>query len=310
MINQINETILTPREPRKIQTIRPLSSTQIAQYHTEGFVMIPNFFDPEELEPLRLECDQDPHIKGSQTSVIDAQGRTFKVATWNDLGNTMLGIIPRMARLIDATEALLGEECYHWHSKIIRKQPQSNSAVGFHQDYWFWYHDGCLFPNLLTCTIAIDKQTQENGCLQIAKKSHLMGRLDHFQSGNDYCTDPERVAKILARLEKVYCEMEIGDALFFHSNTLHWSDGNFSNLPRTVLHCSYNAVSNAPFWIEGQEHHQYSPIQKLSDSVLKEGSYDSIFEKHQFHVVETDDKSGVSIFRRQHNLTSHKASLE
>jgi hypothetical protein len=210
----------------------------------------------------------------------------------------MLGVVPRMARVVDAAEALLGQECYHWHSKIVRKRPQTNSVVGFHQDYWFWYHDGCLFPDILTCTIAVDQHTKENGCLQVVKKSHLMGRIDQVKRGNDYCTDPQRVEKILARLEMVHCEMEMGDALFLHGNALHWSDANVSEQPRTILHCTYNAIANAPFSVEGQEHHQYRPLQKLPDSILKEGSYDSVFANHEFHKVETDEKRGTGIFRR------------
>lgn len=300
MVNQINrhETDLPNPDKLEIRTTRPLSPEQIAEYHAEGFVIVRGFFEPEEIEPLRLACEEDPEIRGAQTSVIDDQGRTFKVATWSDLGNTMLGVIPRMARVVDAFFALLGKECYHWHSKIVRKQPRTNSLVGFHQDYWFWYHDGCLFPDMLTCTIAVDKHTKENGCLQVVKKSHLMGRLDHFKRGNDHYTDPDRLQKILERLETVHCEMEAGDVVFFHSNTLHWSDVNRSDLPRTTLHCSYNAVSNAPFWVEGQEHHQYRPLHKLPDSILKDGGYDSVFAKHKFHDVETDENRGTSIFRR------------
>lgn len=276
-----------------------LSPEQIAQYHAEGYVIIPGMFDLDEIAPLRQACDADPELKGSQTTVTDHLGRSFKVATWTDLGNTLLGVFPRVSRIIDSVEALLGTECYHWHSKIVRKQPHTNSAVNFHQDYWFWYHDGCLFPQMLTCAIAIDKSSKENGCLQIVEKSHLMGRLDQIERGNDYCTEPARLEKILATQELIYCEMEPGDVLFFHANTLHGSDANQSDLPRTMLHCTYNAVSNAPFWVEGQAHHQYRPLHKLPNSILKEGCYDSVFAKHEFHCVETDENASIGIFRRQ-----------
>jgi ectoine hydroxylase-related dioxygenase (phytanoyl-CoA dioxygenase family) len=296
-------------DQQKIVTTRPLSSAQISEYHAEGFVIVPGFFDPEELESLKLACEEDPEIRGAQTSVMDDQGRVFKVASWSDLSDTMLGVIPRMARVVDASEALLGQECYHWHSKIVRKQPHTESVVGFHQDYWFWYNDGCLFPDILTCTIAVDKHTKNNGCLQVVKKSHLMGRIDQFKCGNDYCTDPSRVEKILERLEMVHCEMEMGDVLFLHGNTLHWSDVNHSDMPRTILHCTYNAVSNAPFRVDGQEHHIYKPLYKLPDSVLKDGKYDSVFEKHKFHNKETDENRGTGIFRRPANqgLTTSEA---
>lgn len=292
-------TVLSNRDWEELRTTRPLLSEQISQYHEDGYVIVPGFFDPEEVEPVRIACEEDPDIKGAQTAVTDNFGRTFKVATWTELGNAMLGIIPRIARIVDAAETLLGMECYHWHSKLVRKQPHTESTVNFHQEYGFWYYDGCLFPHFVTCAIAIDKNNQENGCLQVVKKSHLLGRLDQVSLGNDYGTEPERLEKILELQEIVYCEMEPGDALFFHANTLHGSGSNHSEMPRTLIHCAYNAVSNAPFLVEGQEHHRYRPLQKLPDSILKDGGYDSIFAKHEFHPVESDDDSGAGIFRRQ-----------
>jgi hypothetical protein len=68
-------------------------------------------------------------------------------------------------------------------------------------------------------------------------------------------------------------------------------------------------VSNAPFWVEGQEHHIYKPLHRLPDSVLKDGKYDSVFEKHKFHNKETDENRGTGIFRRSANqgLTTSEA---
>lgn len=283
-----------------LPALRSLSSEEIAQYHAEGYVIVRNFFDATEIEPLRVACEADPSLGCSQTAITDHHGRTFKAAIWTDLGDTMLGVLPRMPRMVNAAENLLGKSCYHWHSKIVRKQPNTQSVVNFHQDYWFWYYDGCLFPDLLTCTIAVDRSTQENGCLQVVKKSHLLGRLDQVKSGNDYITDLERLDKILETHELIDCEMEPGDVVFFHANTLHGSGPNLASFPRTVVHCTYNASANAPYKTKGQAHHQYRPLVKIPDSVLRENNYDSVFEKQKFHTVETDENSNNSIFRRNH----------
>ncbi|MFM8738935.1 MAG: phytanoyl-CoA dioxygenase family protein, partial [Cytophagales bacterium] len=112
---------------------------------------------------------------------------------------------------------------------------------------------------------------------------------------------PKRVKEILKRLEVVDCEMEPGDVMFFHGNTLHCSGHNRTGSPRTVIHCHYNAVSNAPFWVEGQEHHQYKPIEKLPDSTIKDGNYSSVFEQHHFHPNEEGETGdgGLGIFKKQ-----------
>ena len=52
--------------------------------------------------------------------------------------------------------------------------------------------------------------------------------------------DPERTDAAMKVMDLVYAEMEPGDALFFHSNTLHRSDQNKSPNPRWSLLCCYN----------------------------------------------------------------------
>ena len=285
----------------KILTNRPLSQEQIAQYHKDGFVIVRGFFDLDEIEPLRQACEKDPNVRGYETKIVDSFGKIYKVTTWTDLEQTYLGVIPRIARVVDGAEALLGEECYHWHSKILKKDPYSEGTVDWHQDCAFWYHNGCLFPHFATCTIAITANTKENGCIQMVKGSHRASRFDMARGDQAVFADPKRVKEILKRMEVVDCEMEPGDVMFFHGNTLHCSGPNRTNQPRIVVHCHYNAVSNAPFWVEGQEHHQYKPIEKLPDSVIKDGNYTSVFEEHNFHPTEEGETGdgGLGIFKKQ-----------
>ncbi|MDB9317674.1 phytanoyl-CoA dioxygenase family protein [Nodularia spumigena] len=294
------ENLLSTFSP-EIRTTRPLTKEQIAQYHRDGYVIIPNFFDIEEIEPIRKACEADPDMQGVQATVNDRAGGYFKVALWSELGNTLLGVMPRMARMVDTVETLLGRECYHWHSKIVRKLT-NDGQLHFHQDYATWYEDGCLFPHHVTCTIAIDKSDKENGCVKMVPGSHELGRIHRVRIGktkDTHCPDPFRIGKVLEKLGIVYCEMEPGDAMFFHSNTLHGSDPNKSDRPRTLMHCSYNAVSNEPIIHEGQEHHLYRPLIKLPDSVIKEGRYNSVFDGHIFHTPETEGSPGAGIFFRR-----------
>lgn len=301
MTNLSASTILTD-DKNPVKTSRPLSPAQVQQYHQEGFIIIPQFFDSDEIEPLQTLLEQDPDLNGSWTQRnTNTAGDNFRVSVWTDLGNTLLGVIPRIARMIDATEALLGEPCYHWHSKIVKVQP-GNSGLAWHQDYDHWYQDGCLFPQLLTCTIALTPSNQENGCLKVVKKSHLLGRINHVireDQGNQNIPESPRLEKALEKLEVLYCEIEPGDAIFFHANTLHGSDFNSSNNSRILMHCSYNAVANEPFVKEGQEHHLYRPLIKLPDSIIKDGSYNSGFDQHEFHQVESQNSLGNGVFYRQ-----------
>ncbi|MGB3507933.1 MAG: phytanoyl-CoA dioxygenase family protein [Microcoleaceae cyanobacterium] len=268
---------------QEVRTTRPLSKEQVAQYYEDGFVIVRGLFEPNEVEPLRLACEEDPSIRDSQITVADADGNTYHPCIWHDLSNSYVGIVPRMARVVDAIELLMGEECYHWHSKIVMKRPYDSSRVEWHQGYGGWYDDGCVFPSLITCTIAINSNTKENGCLQVLKKSHLLGRLDHEMVGDTVGSNPERTKEVLKRLEVVDCEMESGDAIFFHANMMHASQPNPTDRLRVLLHCHYNAASNEPIDPKGQEHHLYQPLEKLSDSVIKNGLYNSVFDNQKFN---------------------------
>ncbi|MDY6806720.1 MAG: phytanoyl-CoA dioxygenase family protein [Cyanobacteriota bacterium] len=291
--------VLTDRQ-NKVSTSRPLSPEQIKRYHEDGFVIIRKFFDPEEVEPVQKLIAKDPALKSSWTERnTNKEGDHFSAAVWTELGNTLLGVIPRMARMVDAAETLLGEECYNWHTKFLKIKPGKN-GLAWHQDYDNWYKDGCLYPKLLSGTIAISPSTKKNGCLRVVKGSHLLGRINHVivkEKCNQNIPESPRLEKILEKLEIVYCEFEPGDTIFFHVNTLHGSGTNNSDASRILLHCSYNAVDNAPFIKEGQDHHRYRPLIKLPDSIIKEGSYDSE-ARHEFHPSEANNSSGKGVFYR------------
>ena len=104
--------------------------------------------------------------------------------------------------------------------------------------------------------------------MQVIKGSHHAGRIEHLvDSGQNYA-DPERVEQLVNRLEVVYCELDPGSALFFHSNVLHRSDANTSNRTRWNLICCYNAARNNPY--KAFPHPQYTPLEKVADSAIKE----------------------------------------
>jgi ectoine hydroxylase-related dioxygenase (phytanoyl-CoA dioxygenase family) len=115
--------------------------------------------------------------------------------------------------------------------------------------------------------IAADRASKENGCLQVLRGSHLMGRIEHGTTGGQTGADMERVNFAMKHLELVYCEMEPGTALFFHSNLLHRSDQNRSEHPRWSLICCYTAEKN-PMGNEACRS-QLTKIEKLPDAQLK-----------------------------------------
>ncbi len=246
-----------------------LSPEQRAAFDRDGYVLIRGFFDSEEASLLQRAVEEDPAIRGHFYDRGDAEGMTTKMAVWNHPGDSVYGYAARSRKMVDTMEDLLGGEVYHYHSKITAKEPHEGGAWEWHQDYGYWYNNGCLFPLMASAMVALDKCTKANGCLQVLKGSHHLGRIDHgLLDGTQVGADLRRVEEAKTQLELVYCEMDPGDVLFFHCNTLHRSDQNRSEDRRWTLICCYNAARNDPYL--DHHHPRYTPLEKVSDGQIRQ----------------------------------------
>lgn len=247
---------------------RLLSDLEVSQYHHDGYVIAKSFFSRAEVDLLSRSSREDHELDKRSFGRNDGEGGTVRLSLWNHPGDGIYGMFARCERMVRSVEKLLGGEVYHYHSKMIMKDAKVGGAWAWHQDYGYWYQNGVLFPDLCSVSIAVDSATRENGCLQVIPGSHHCGRINHVLSGEQAGADMERVNEILKRLPLVYCVMEPGDAVFFHSNLLHRSDQNISELPRWSMICCYNSARNNPY---KESHHPcYTPLQVVPDSRIQE----------------------------------------
>lgn len=237
------------------------------QFAQDGYIILRGLFDAEEMELLSKKSRHDGMLDKAEDRV-DESGKSAKLVMWKEPGDDLYGMFSRCRRIVDSMEMLLGGEVYHYHSKMSLKQPKVGGAWEWHQDYGYWYTNGVLMPDMASCYVAIDPATKENGCLQVLKGSHLMGRVDH-QISNQAGIDPDIIAAAEKRFERVYCEMDAGDAVFFHSNLLHASAANNSDTPRWGMICCYNRADNEPFKDTAYGRF-YSKLHKVDDTAIKE----------------------------------------
>ena len=176
-------------------------------------------------------------------------------------------MIARSEAIVGSAEKILAGEVYHYHSKMIMKDALVGGAWTWHQDYGYWYQNGVLFPLLTSAYIAVDRATRQNGCLQVIRGSHRLGRVEHVLSGDQAGADHERVEEILKRIDLVYVEMAPGDVLFFDANLLHRSDQNRSSDPRWSMICCYNAARNNPY--KESHHPRYTPLIKVPNEEIR-----------------------------------------
>lgn len=245
-----------------------LDRDQIDRFHHDGFLIVEGLFDHEEVRLLRQVAEADQEFQRRVASRRDGQGGVVQLSLSNELHEDIYAAFVRSARVVGPMERFLGGEVYHYHHKMILKEPRVGGAWEWHQDYGYWYDTGCLFPDLASCMIAVDPATRANGCLQVLRGSHRLGRLNHGPIGDQTGADPEHVAAAAQRLETVHCELAPGSAVFFHANTLHRSDQNHSDAPRWAFICCYNAARNDPY--KESRHPRYHFLEVWPDERIRE----------------------------------------
>jgi ectoine hydroxylase-related dioxygenase (phytanoyl-CoA dioxygenase family) len=242
-----------------------LDYRQVQAFDQEGYVLVENLFSAEEVKILIDNVESGKRVS-NPSNMPDADGRSSKIALWMDIGNDVFGAVSCSPRIVNSVRQLLREDIYHWHSKVMLKEPKVGGAWEWHQDYGYWYNDGCLYPNMVSCMIALDRATKENGCLKVIPGSHRLGRLNHGSVGKQAGIDLERVEGVLERLPLKYAEAAPGSAIFFHGNTLHSSEANLSEHARRAYICCYNALSNVPY--KGKGHGIPAPIECAPDDAI------------------------------------------
>ncbi|MDE2777707.1 MAG: phytanoyl-CoA dioxygenase family protein [Chloroflexota bacterium] len=158
----------------------------------------------------------------------------------------------RSPRLLSAVESLIGGEIYSNPIQHVRIKPPASvvnpedahsaliSATHWHQD------NGVALPEadetkMLTCWVAVSEATPENGCLQVAPKSHREGIALHCTIDNQLGIPDNFIEQEQARP----IPLNPGGVLFFHPMCKHGSLDNNSDAFRWSFDLRYNPIGQA-----------------------------------------------------------------
>jgi len=245
---------------------KKFTKDHLKSYQEDGYVIIRNFFSQEEVDLLLETYRNDKLVKESAINVDDNSGLNTKLTLWYNSGDDVYGAFSKSERIVNGLEMIFGDKPALYHTKFMQKEPKIGGAWEWHQDYGYWYDNGFLLPEMLSVMVAVTRANKENGCLQVLKGSHKIGRINHGSTGEQVGADMKRVNAAAKRLDLVYVELEAGDALFFHGNLLHKSDPNTSDSARFSLISAYNLARNKSFMNEPEASH--TPIQKVSNEQI------------------------------------------
>ena len=227
-----------------------LTQQQIDSFNKDGYVIVKNFLEPNAVEKLYGTAIADNAMENNAINVTDQSGKNSKLSLWFTPGNDVFGYLTRSERLVNSVAALLDSNApvCHYHSKLMQKEPKVGGAWEWHQDYGYWYKNQFMFPDqLISVMVALTPANKQNGCLQVIKGSHKLGRINHGFAGEQVGADMVMVNNALKTMDLVYVEIEPGDALFFHSNILHRSEANLSDHPRWSIISCYASQSNLAY---------------------------------------------------------------
>lgn len=252
-------------------TIQPitdaLSPAQVEAFGDDGYVVCRNFLRPGQVAALRDTLTDDMALHRRAYGVGDGTGDAVELALWNAPGDDSFGMLARNERLVGAATQLLGDEVYHYHSKLNSKRPGGGGTWVWHQDYGYWYENGCLFPSLLTAGVPLSSMNAVTGGLEVITGSHRAGRVSHRRIGGQTGADPGRVAALVDRLGTTMIVAEPGDVVLFDCNLLHTSAPNRSEVPRDLLLVAYNTRHNDP--VLDHHHPRYAPLAVAPDDAIE-----------------------------------------
>jgi ectoine hydroxylase-related dioxygenase (phytanoyl-CoA dioxygenase family) len=248
-----------------------MTEQEARDYARDGYIIRKALLSADEVEQFRDRARRQLEAESRAGGVMakgDKEGKTTLLKMWTKAEDDQYGLLARDERMVDLAEDAIGKPIYLYSHKMTMKQPHEGGAWEWHQDFGYWYDYGCLAPEMMSIYVALDKATKENGCLQVLKRSHKLGRLNHIRENQQTNVEQEHLEAALKRYEHVYVEMEAGDALVFDGNLLHRSDANRSDTYRWGYICSYNAVENAPFK-KVREYGNYEDLRKVPAGTFK-----------------------------------------
>jgi len=234
-LSSISEPITHAPTPPDVnpQQLR-LADSQVESFHELGFVIgnaslseefvdllcsdLESLVSPETVNnPLWHECHLNECDNGRDV-LFHALGAWRISESFHDL-------LWQSAITIPATQ-LLDADVRLWHDQLFYKPPKHGGGVAWHQDYSYWSRTTPLAH--LTCWVALEDATLDNGCLHYIPGSNHWDLLPITGLAGDM----ESIAQVLSEQQFAALqnpqpiELKRGQMVFHHPLTVH---GSFQN---------------------------------------------------------------------------------
>ena len=214
-----------------------LTQTQIDQFDNDGYVIVNDIFTSDELKELvvitdEAQADAVAYLASQpneRIAISEIGAITFAAQIASR--KPEIGKFVKNTKIMGACRDLIGPDVRMYHDQAVYKQIEKPRRFPWHQD------NGYLFvepQHYLTCWIALNDVTIENGCPQIISGLHKNGTLSHYfvpTLGYECFENPPSTP--------IVAEIKAGGAVFFSSLTPHLTGPNSSNSVRKAYIVQY-----------------------------------------------------------------------
>jgi len=274
-----------------------LTKEQMKTYEDNGFILLPKYFSPTEVERIKAEfpalLDENP-----QRKVFEKDGYTVRSVHGSHTTSKVFQSLSQHPRLVKPAMQILESKVYVYQFKINVKAAFSGDVWEWHQDYIFWLkEDGMPTARVTNVVIFLDDMNEFNGPLFVIPGSHKEGMIDvaaqnvtdtneqsttyssspgwisNFTASLTYSLNRDIVSDLVFKYGISSIKALAGSALFFSSNIVHASPNNISPFERTIVIVTFNSTENIPSQIENPRpeflvSRDYRPVEPLSDDAL------------------------------------------
>jgi phytanoyl-CoA hydroxylase len=237
---------------------------QIERLRDQGYVVVPGFVPPDTLAQLNevasselagraypLEFEADLQYPGAPTSRTADGGATVRRLLDAYGRNPVFAQCATAAALREWMRAYFQESVLMsraHHNCLMTKHPLHGSLTDWHRDIRYWSFER---DDLVSVWFALGREEVANGALWFVPGSNRMRfEADRYDDAKFFRADHPDNVKIIGSSESP--QLEPGDAVFFHCNTLHCAGRNQSAVVKFSLVFSYHGRSNAGQPIEFQ----------------------------------------------------------
>ncbi len=218
----------------------------VAEFARDGFVAGPVVLAGPELHAARAAVDRILSGTSSGMSKLllfrreraaDPESQVHVIGAW--LAEDALRQLVFHPTIVELVCRLMGTDAVRlFRDQLFVKAPFSPGTVPWHQDYSDWMHT--TPPEHITCWLALDDATPENGCLYYIPGTHTGPLLAKIKRGDDMGSAFERLPPaIRTNFAPVPMPVPAGGCVLHHCLTIHGSHGNQTPDQRRALAITY-----------------------------------------------------------------------